>query len=217
MATTTELFQAIAAGDVERVRSIVEADPSLATARDDYGVSALMRAFYRLDKPLAQAILPHVPELDVFEAASFGDLDRLTTLLTEDPALASVHSADGFTAVHFASFFGRHEAVALLLARGADVDARGTGWMTGTPLHSAASGSHTESMRVLLDSGADPNARQSHGYTPLQAAAQNGSIDDTELLLAHGADPSIANDDGATARDLATDDAVRARLDQANA
>jgi len=217
MASTTDLFEAIDAGDLEQVSSILAAEPSLARARDDHGVSALMRALYRLDKPLAQTILPHAPELDVFEAASFGDLDRLTALLTEDPSLASGYSGDGFTALHFAAFFGRYEAAELLLARGADVDARGTGWMIGTPLHSAASANHTEAIRVLLEAGADPNARQSHGFVPLHAAAQNGSFEEVELLLTHGADPSLANDDGSTPRDLTTDDGVRSRLDQANA
>lgn len=217
MASTTELFEAIDAGDAAQVRSILASDSSVAVARDEHGVSALMRALYRLDKLLAQAILPHVHELDVFEAASFGDLDRLTTLLSGDPSLGLAFSGDGFTALHFAAFFGRHEAAELLLARGADVDARGTGWMIGTPLHSASAGSHTEAMRVLLEAGADPNARQSHGFVPLHAAAQNGSVENVELLLRHGADPSLANDDGSTARDLTTGDDVRARLDQANA
>jgi uncharacterized protein len=217
MASTDELFEAIDAEDLARVRSLVDSNPALATARDPQGVSALMRARYRRDKAIANAILPHVPELDVFEAASFGDLDRLTQLLTNDPSLATAMSADGFTALHFAAFFGRHEAVSLLLDRGADVDARATGWMTGTALHSAASGGHTEAIRLLLEAGADPDARQSHGFVPLHAAAQNGRLDDVDLLLSHGADPTAANDDGSTARDLTTDEAVRDRLDQANA
>jgi ankyrin repeat protein len=217
MTSTDDLFRAIDEEDVARVRLLVDSDPSIATARDPQGVSALMRARYRRDKAIANAILPHVPELDVFEAASFDDLDRLTRLLADDPTLARTMSGDGFTALHFAAFFGRHEAVALLLERGAEVDARGTGWMTGTALHSAASGGHTEAMRRLLEAGADPDARQSHGFVALHAAAQNGRVDDVELLLAYGADPSAANDDGATARDLTTDDDVRARLDQANA
>jgi ankyrin repeat protein len=217
MASSEDFFEAIEAEDSELVRSILADDPALAVARDRHGVSALMRARYHHDKALAQAILPHVPALDVFEAAAFGDFDRITTLLGDDPSLALAYSGDGFTALHFASFFGRYEAAELLLARGADVDARGTGWMTGTALHSAASAGHTEAMRVLLEAGADPNARQSHGFAPLHAAAQNGNIEDVELLLAHGADPSFATDDGSKARDLTTDDVVRDRLDQANA
>ena len=51
MASTSEdLFAAIEAGDVARVRAMLEADPSLASARDAEGVSALMRARYRFDR-----------------------------------------------------------------------------------------------------------------------------------------------------------------------
>ena len=83
--TTDELFSAIEAGDVDRIRALVAADPALAGARDVEGVSALMRARYRSDRGATQALLEAGPDLDVFEAAAFGDLDRLTALLGERP------------------------------------------------------------------------------------------------------------------------------------
>ena len=89
-----------------------------------------------------------------------------------------------------------------MLERGASVDAVGTGWMQGTALHSAASANHTELVRLLIDAGAGPNARQRHGYTPLHSAEQNGNEEAIRLLLAHGADPTLANDDGKTPGDL---------------
>jgi ankyrin repeat protein len=54
-----------------------------------------------------------------------------------------------------------------------------------------------------LDAGADPNAKQSGGWTPLHAAAMNGNLELVELLLARGADPGAANDDRATVLSLA--------------
>ena len=134
-----------------------------------------MRARYRMDKDLIQAVHEHVDELDIFEASTFGDLDRLTELLAYDPASVVERSGDGFTALHFAAFFGGPEVTSFLVTRGSQVDAHGTGWMTGTPLHSAASSDHVDVARVLLDAGASPDARQSGGWTPLHAAAQNGS------------------------------------------
>src|ERR687888_178904 len=110
MASTREqLFEAIEADHVEEVRRLVTEDPRLANARDDHGVSALMRALYRMNLGLVDAVKGRVDELD------------------------------GFTPLHFAAFFGRPEAAGLLLARGATVDALGRGWMTGTALHSAVS------------------------------------------------------------------------------
>jgi ankyrin repeat protein len=40
---------------------------------------------------------------------------------------------------------------------------------------------------VLLEAGADPNARQHGGFTPLMGAEQNGDLDLAELLIRHGA------------------------------
>jgi len=200
--TSAELFEAIEAGDVDAVRAMVGADPMLAVVRDEHGVSALMRARYRFDKALVAAIEEHVAELDVFEAASFGDIDRVATLLASDPSAARSVSADGFTPLHLATFFGQVEVVGMLIARGADVDARGRGWMTGTPLHSAASASHADVARLLLEAGADPDPRQDGGFTPLHAAGLNGNAELTGLLLDAGADVRAATDDGRTPRDL---------------
>src|SRR5438034_941036 len=158
-----DLFAAIDAGDVDRVGAMLDVDPSLAMARDHEGVSALLRARYRLDRALAEAVRARGAALEVCEAATFGDLDRLAVLLEADPGLTDRRSGDGFTALHLAAFFGQDDAVRVLLARGADPDAHGTGWMTGTPLNSAASAGHAATVDLLLESGADPDAVQRAG------------------------------------------------------
>ena len=213
--TSNELFEAIEAGDVGRVDAMLDADPPLASSRDASGVSALMRARYRFDKALTEAVKRRLDVLDVFEAAAFGDVDRLTELLEAEPSLVNDYSGDGFTALHFAAFFGRREAAALLVDRGAEVDAFGRGWMTGTAMHSAVSRKHAEVVRLLLDAGANPNVRQSAGWTPLHAAAMNGDLTSVELLLAAGADPSATNEEGRSVTDLANesgDDATADRI-----
>ena len=204
MASASEdLFAAIDAGDVDRVGAILDADPSLATARDHEGVSALLRSRDRLDRGLAEAVKARVAELAVFEAATFGDLDRLAVLLEADPGLTDRRSGDGFTALHLAAFFGQDDAVRLLLARGADPDAPGTGWMTGTSLNAAASSLQAICVEVLLEAGADPNAVQRGGWTPLHSAVHNGDPRSVELLLAHGADATAVDDEGRSVAEMA--------------
>ena len=56
---------------------------------------------------------------------------------------------------------------------------------------------------MLLEAGADANARQGGGFTALQAAAQNGDPEMARDLLDHGADPTAATDDGRTALSIA--------------
>ncbi len=196
MASSDHMFATIEAGDADRLEAILAVDPGLAAMRDHAGVSALMRARYRSDPELPDAVRRRVDELDVFEAAALGDVERLRELLQADPSASSALSADGFSALHLAAFFAGPAASGLLLAHGADPDARGRGWMTGTPLHSAASVDDVASARLLMDAGADPDARQSGGWTPLHSAASNGSTEMLDLLLSRGADPTLANDDG---------------------
>jgi ankyrin repeat protein len=213
--TPDELFEAIEAGDVGGVDAILDADPNRATARDSTGVSALMRALYRFDKALVDTVKRRVGALDVFEAAAFGDVDRLTVVLGDEPSLANSYAGDGFTALHFAAFFGRYEAAALLIERGAEVDAFGRGWMTGTAMHSAVSRLQSDVVRILLEAGANPNVRQSAGWTPLHSAAANGDLASVDLLLDAGADPTATNDEGRRVIDLANesgDEATAGRI-----
>ena len=80
----------------------------------------------------------------------------------------------------------------------------GTGAQSGTPmpgtpaLIEAARAGDAESVRALLDGGADVNARQGDGATALHWAAHRNSLAATRLLLDAGADPNAANDLDAT-------------------
>lgn len=201
--TGDELFRAIESGNGDTVRKLLAEEPGLASARDEHGVSALMRAVYRFDAGTIEPISERVGDLDVFEAAALGEVDRLRRLLDGEPALVTSYSGDGFTALHFAAFFGHAAAVDLLLERGAEVDAFGRGWMTGTALHSAVSREGAAIAKRLLDAGANPNVRQSAGWTPLHAAAHNGDLASLDLLLAAGADPTATNDEGRSVLQLA--------------
>jgi uncharacterized protein len=212
------LFAAIDAGDDAGVAAVLAADARAAALRDGDGVSATMHALYRGQPAIAERIAAVLPELDVFEAAALGRIERLRELLAADPALATARSADGFTALHYPAFFGRGEAAAAattLLAAGADVNARSDNPFAVLPIHSAVAGGHDAVVAVLVDAGADVNARQRHGWTPLHGAAQNGSLASVERLLAAGADPAARNDDGVDALALAREashEAIVARL-----
>jgi ankyrin repeat protein len=194
---------AVEAGDAARVAALVASDPAVANARDEHGVSALMRARYRADRAVTDALLAADPELDVFEATALGYVDRLRERLEEDPGRVSAYSPDGFTALHFAAFFGKVEAARILLEEGASVDTYTRNEFANQPLHAAAAGRNIDACRVLLAAGADVNATQHGGYTPLHEAAGSGDVELAELFLSAGADPSIQLPDGQIAADTA--------------
>jgi ankyrin repeat protein len=203
MGTTEELITAVTTDDAARVAEIVTEDPSLASARDRDGVSVLMLSRYRFDRGTTDALLAADPELDIFEATTLGYIDRVRERLDENPSRAVAWSADGFTALHFAAFFGKTEAARTLIAAGAMIDAVSGNDQRVQPLHSAAAGRHHEVCRLLIASGADVNATQRHDFTPLHAAAQHGDDELVELFLSAGADPSARTEAGDTPADTA--------------
>jgi ankyrin repeat protein len=174
-----ELFEAVRAGDVARVQSLVDADPTLA----------------------------------IFAASILGETDRLEPLLSGNRALITAVSTDGWTPLHLAAFFGKTDAVRLLLNKGATVTARSTNDLHNTPLHAAAAGGHSEIVKILLDHGADANARQNSGWAPLHAAALNGDLESARALVAAGADLSVRADNNQRPLDLALTKAHQSMVD----
>ena len=84
---------------------------------------------------------------------------------------------------------GNAEAVAQLLAKGAEADGR-FAFDDETPLTVAAFHGHTEIARMLLTAGAEVNALTPRG-TALGLAARFGRADLVRLLVAAGADPNL--------------------------
>ena len=202
-----KLFDAIEAGDETQVRELVSARPELAGVRNEDGLSPVLHALYKGKPDLVATLLDANPPLDVFDAAAVGRTRGLEELLAAEPDLARAWSQDGFTALHYAAFFGEEGSARLLLEHGAEVNlvARNA-QIRVTPLHSAASGGHPAIVKLLLEHGADPNAAHDGGFTPLHSAAHNDDRESVEALLAAGADPALATDDGQTPAELAGDD-----------
>jgi ankyrin repeat protein len=203
MATHSAVVAAVHAGEVERVKALLESDPSLGSAKDERGVSALMHAYYRGRPDIAEVILNSRPDLDVFEAVAAGRAETVSGMLDRNAAQAKAWSGDGFTALHFAAFFNQPAIAHELVRRGAEIAAVSMNPMEVTPLHSAAAAHATEIVRMLLESDAPVNAKQHGGWTALHAAADNGDLEMIKVLLQHGADPLARNDDGKTPAQIA--------------
>ena len=203
MADLKTFLEQVKAGDLNAVKASLAEDGSLLNAKSETGQTAFLLANYYGKRELAQYLLSLGPELDIHSAILAGDLKRVADELDREPALLESHSADGWTPLHVAAYFGPQAIAELLLARGAKVDSRSTNAMKNTPLHAAVAGQKKNLVKLLLDHQADVNARQEGGWTAIHAAAQNGDRELMELLLAHGADPKHRADNNQSAIDLA--------------
>ena len=156
-------------------------------------MSDLLQALYRGDDEQVEKLLADDSELDVFEAAAFGRVERLRELLDEDPSRANAFGDDGFHPLGLACFFGHVEAARLLLERGANVNTLSTNEHVQTAaIHAAAAAAGDEATRyelvkLALEHGADPNLRQGGGFRAIDAARQNGDARVEQLLLEHRA------------------------------
>jgi ankyrin repeat protein len=154
------------------------------------GPTPILQALYRGDREEAERLRREASELDLFEAAALGEVERLRKILEHEPEAVRVWSFDGFTALHYAAYFDGPDAARILIERGADVEAISRNEefaREARPLHSAVAARRSDVAVVLLEAGADPNARQHEGFTPLMAAEQSGDLDLAETLIRHGA------------------------------
>jgi ankyrin repeat protein len=195
-----EFFDAIRAGDEQRVRALLDADPSLLAAKDPQGLGPFTVARYNRQNAIAEYLLSRGVELDIFAAILAGRRERVAELTARDKA---AYSHDGWTPLHLAAFFGCTDLAADLLAAGADVRARSTNAMRNTPLHAAVAGGSVDVARTLLEHEAEVNAPQHGGWTALHGAAQSGNAELVQLLIAAGATVSAKADNNQTPLDLA--------------
>src|SRR5260370_18759282 len=106
-----------------------------------------------------------------------GGEGRGVELVSRQRDLTKSYSADGWTPLHLAGFFNHPTLTEALLTYGADVHARSRNPMTNAPIHAAAAGRSRESVRILLEHGADASARQAGGWAPPHAPATQGGCE----------------------------------------
>jgi ankyrin repeat protein len=205
-ARVTHLVAAITGGDADAVRALLREDPALASARDADGLPVLLLALFHQQRGVADVLLEADPELGILEAAAAGRADRVGELLAADPESIRERTPEGFTTLGLAAFLGGPDAVRVLLEHGADADDDADNPFGVRPVHAAGAAHDHETMKLLLEAGADPNQRQRGGFVPLHEAAHSDDVEMAKLLLAHGADPALAADDGRDARRIAADD-----------
>ena len=73
----SNFFDALKRGDRQSIDVFLQNDPSLASARDVTGLSAVMTALYYMQPEIADLLIDRGARVDLFEAAASGRTDRL--------------------------------------------------------------------------------------------------------------------------------------------
>jgi ankyrin repeat protein len=131
--------------------------------------------------------------LNTSAAIREGDLDRLRAVLDAAPELVtSWLGSIGRTPLHVVTDWPGYlpngpRSAEMLIAAGAELDARGPDGSGETPLHWAASSDDADVARVLIDAGADIEAPHGSIGSPLDNAIGYGCWNVARLLVASGA------------------------------
>lgn len=149
--------EAVALGDEARVDAMLADDPDVLSTRSTDGFTVVGLAIFFRHPELARHLIER--GADIHAAAE------------NAMRVAPVHAAAGVC---------DRETMAVLLARGADPNARQQ--MDVTPLHGAASRGDVEMAKLLLSHGAERDARASDGMTPAAVARKYGKVEFAEWL-----------------------------------
>ena len=149
---TLSIHEAAAIGDEAAVRRLLDADPSLLDAFSEDGFPPLGLAIFFRHPALARLLIERGADVS-----------------------AAARNAQKVAPLHAAAAVADRDTMALLLARGADPNARQQNGVA--PLHGSASRGDLESAKLLLAAGADRHAKTSDGKTAAHYARERGFPD----------------------------------------
>ena len=191
----TALHSAIATGHIETTQILLMhgADPNLATTEKGYCaihiasgdaptnqiqlIGLLISHGVNVNEPAKDGITP------LMIAAATNNL-TLVKYLVERGALVNFTNERGMTVLHFACLAANHEMVEFLLAQdGIDVNHKAANNVT--PLHVAALKDNIDTVKLLLNAGANCLVKDSENKYPYQVAESKGHTAIIHLLKTH--------------------------------
>lgn len=203
MPEVAEFFEAVKAGDRQKVIQFAASMPHVLSARDGNGSSGVQLACYYGHPEIGELLAARGEQLDIWDASTVGEIDVVRSWILGRVQTVNECSQDGFLPLCLASAFGHAEIVETLIEAGANPNLRSKALGRVAPLDSAVFAKNARIVDVLLRAGADPNSPQDGGFYPLHGAAQNGDVALIQILRQAGAKVTVTTDEGKTPADLA--------------
>jgi ankyrin repeat protein len=191
-----EIHDAAAAGDLNKVQSIITADPCSIESKDENGSTPLHIACIRNQVAVANFLIDQGANVNArnkwgqtplhWANGVFGqDYDLIKRLIAKG-ADVNAQGNRGESVLQWAAGQGNLKVAELLINSGADLNAYDKNF--GTILHNIISLNNIEMAKLLIDRGAKLNLKDPLGYTEIHLAAIVGDSGLVRLLIEHGAD-----------------------------
>lgn len=194
----TGLFAAAVSGDVAALRTELGGDAN-PDVRDDYGRTPLHVAAYAGQHEIMRLLVaagadPNALENDRYDivtiAAVENDVPTLEAALELGTKASNVTSRYDGTALIAAAHLGHVQVVDMLVRAGAPLDhVNNLGWtaLIESIVLGDGGARHTETLKVLVDAGANVNLPDGNGHTPLALAEAREFAEMVRILEAAGA------------------------------
>jgi len=198
-----ELFDVAARDDPEKLLALLPAGTSPSDLRNREGTTLVLHCVYSGARNVLEQLAALFPQRSLHEAAALGQRERVMAPVDGDDSAINLLSADGWTPLHLAAFFGHAETVQALLDRGADPHVFSRGFEINLPVQAACAAGASAAALSLISATISVDETGPSGTTALMSAAHNGLVKVIDALLAKGADPSRRDAAGKSAGDYA--------------
>mgnify|MGYP004507483455 FL=1 len=226
------LFDAVNRKDYQNVSTILSSSPDInINASDMEGYTSLHRAIVNNDLNTVTELLKN-KNIDINSklgievsidgwylggatplilASYLGYTDIVNALIEKGVDVKAKDDVDGCMAIHLAAANGKNEVIDILLDKDAsninDVDNKGN-----TPLHWASMKDRADTVELLIENGADIEAKDIDNWTALHYAAAFASLQTVEALVDNGADKNSLTKDGNIPVNYAKDETIKTYL-----
>ena len=150
---TKELPNIIRNGNILRLKELIRADKQIVNEK-----------FKANQTPLMEAI--------IFKQ------EEIAKLLVENGADVNAQDDKGWSALHFAAQSYLPNTIKLLITKKADIDPQDA-WGNTPLLRAIYNSNNGETIRLLLEAGADRNKKNNYGHSPLEIAQK---VDDHKII-----------------------------------